>query len=233
MDKSQHRMRTMFNRIAKRYDLMNDIMTFLSHRSTRKKAVALLNNDIGQKALDVATGTGDFAFELCKRGYGHNLVAGVDISANMLNIANYRAKQNRLQRKIFFHLADVNKLPFKDNTFHVCTIGYGIRNVSDPITTLKEIARVTKKGGKLLIVEATPPPNPVIRRLYIFYFTIIVPIVAKFLASDESAYYYLGKSISKFPDAPSFAKMIQQSNWREVKYNPLLLGMVTIFIAEK
>jgi demethylmenaquinone methyltransferase/2-methoxy-6-polyprenyl-1,4-benzoquinol methylase len=232
-DKSQHRIRNMFNRIAKRYDLMNDIMTGLRHRSTRKKAAALLNYKIGQKALDVATGTGDFAFELFEKSFGRNLVVGVDISAKMLKIANYRAKQKNLQGKICFHLADINNLPFKDGSFHVCTLGYGIRNVSDPITTLKEIARVTKKGGKILIVEATPPPNRIIRLLYLFYFNNIVPVVARILVSDGDAYYYLGKSISQFPVAPRFVKMIQRSNWREANFYPILLGMVTIFIAKK
>ena len=92
---------------------------------------------------------------------------------------------------------------------------------------------MTKKGGIILIVEATPPPNRIIRRFYLFYFTNIVPIVARILASDGTAYYYLGKSISQFPVAPRFVEMIQRSNWREVNFYPILLGMVTIFIGKK
>lgn len=232
-DKSQHRMRIMFNRIAKRYDLMNDIMTCFSHRLTRKKAVTFSDYKTGQRALDLATGTGDFVFELYKKSASHNLVVGVDISAKMLSIAKYRARQKGVRGVICFQLAEINTLPYQDEIFDICTIGYGIRNVSDPISTLKEISRVTKKGGKLVIVEATPPPNRVIRHLYLFYFNKIVPTIAKLLTTDGNAYYYLGRSISQFPYATRFVKFIQLSDWREINFFPLFFGMVTIFIAKK
>ncbi|MHA2224698.1 MAG: bifunctional demethylmenaquinone methyltransferase/2-methoxy-6-polyprenyl-1,4-benzoquinol methylase UbiE [Candidatus Hodarchaeales archaeon] len=233
MDKSQRTMMDMFNNIAHHYDLMNNIMTGLSHKITRKRAVKLSNFGPRQKALDLATGTGDFAFELLKMTNTQNMVIGVDLSNKMLSIANSRANKMNLKGIFAIHQADICNLPYKDETFDLCTIGYGIRNIQSPSKALQEIARVTKKKGRLIIVEATLPTNRHMRVFADFYFRKIVPIIAKFFASDVSSYHYLAKSISHFPTAHQFAKILQLSNWRKVFYFQMLLGTVTILHAVK
>ncbi len=233
VDKSQRTMMNMFNNIAHRYDLMNNIMTGLSHKITRKRAVELSNFGPRQKALDLATGTGDFAFELLKLTNTQNLVVGVDLSSKMLSIAKSRANKMKIKGIFAIHQADICNLPYKDETFDLCTIGYGIRNIQSPSRALQEIARVTKKKGRLIIVEATLPTNRYMRVLTDFYFRKIVPVIAKFFSSDVSSYHYLAKSISHFPTAHQFTKILQLSNWRRTIHFQMLLGTVTIFLAVK
>ena len=137
----------MFNSIAHQYNLMNDVMTGFIHQRTKKIAAQLSsfakNN---QKVLDLATGTGDLAFLLRKKGQG--TVIGVDISDKMLSIALSNSKSQEAEGNIFLNQVDINHLPFHDEVFDICTIGYGIRNVVNPLVTMKEVARVTKKGGR-------------------------------------------------------------------------------------
>ena len=228
LDKSQKTMIRMFNAIASHYDLMNDVMTGFSHRFTRKMAIKLSNFKPGQKALDLATGTGDFAFQLYNQADGKSKVIGVDISDRMLAVAKFRSKKVGINGDITFQLADMNELPYKDNTFDMCSIGYGIRNVHDPLKVLKEIARVTKRNGYLLIVEANPPKNRFSKNLAHFYFHKIVPLIAKFISPDGDAYNYLVDSISQFPAAPKFLKMILL--FRTHKENNIFLVVVAAMV---
>lgn len=219
----------MFNSIAHQYNLMNDIMTAFSHRRTRKITVKLSNFKHDQRALDLATGTGDLAFLLLKEGRG--TVIGVDISDKMLS----KAKSRNLGTNGYIALkrVDINHLPFHEEVFDICTISYGIRNVHNPLVTMKEVARVTKKGGRFIIVEATPSTNRYARLLAHFYFGKITPLLAKILSLDAAAYIYFAESISQFPKSSDFTKIIKRAGWKKVFYYPLYFGTVTVFLAFK
>ncbi|RMG30997.1 MAG: bifunctional demethylmenaquinone methyltransferase/2-methoxy-6-polyprenyl-1,4-benzoquinol methylase UbiE [Methanobacteriota archaeon] len=229
LDKSPETIAGMFDKVAVRYDLLNDVMTGFSHRLTRKIAVKLSRFSSGQKALDVATGTGDFAFLLAKRAPGGEVI-GVDISQKMLAGARYRQSKNGL-KNVRFEYGNALDLNFEDETFDVATIGYGIRNVPDPVRAMEEIRRVMRPHGRFLIVEATPPVSRYMRFLANFHFAKLVPLIAKFLTPDSDAYHYFAKSVEEFPTAPEFAKLIKKAGWAEVYYRPMYFGTVTVFLA--
>lgn len=229
LDKSPSTMIGMFNSLAYHYDIMNDVMTAFSHRRTKKIAVKLSGFKSGQKALDLATGTGDLAFLLLRETRG--TVIGTDISDKMLLIALTRSR--RLGIHTEFKQVDINNLPFLDEVFDVCTIGYGIRNVQNPLSAMKEIQRVTKKRGRFIIVEATPPTNHYLKFLALFYFRKLAPLIAKLFFSNARAYHYLAESIFQFSKASDFVKTIKRAGWKKVVYYPMYFGIVTIFLAIK
>ena len=233
LDKSPRRIGSLFDTIARRYDFMNDAITLFAIRRTRKIATQISQFSGEQKALDLATGTGELAFLLYKKGGGRTKVVGIDISEKMLQIAKARSKKHGYAGKIEFLKCDANNLSFPDNLFNICTISFGIRNVSDPKITLKEMLRVTKAGGKLIIVEITPPTKRFNRYFITFYFDKIVPKIAKLLSSNSSAYNYLARSVRGFPTAPLFTKTMESVGWKNVTFIPLYLGTVTIFVAVK
>ncbi len=221
----------MFNSIADHYDRMNDIMTVFSHRRTRKIASQLSNFKPGDKALDLATGTGDFTFLLLKEAQG--TVIGTDMSDKMLSVALSRSRSLGDNKHISFTRADINQLPFSNEIFDVCTIGFGIRNVHNPLITMKEVARITKNGGRFIIVEATPPTNYLVRFLVLFYFRKIAPLIAKFFSLNSNVYKYLAESITQFPIALNFSKIIKRAGWKKVVWYPIYFETVTVFVAVK
>ncbi|MFX0184770.1 MAG: ubiquinone/menaquinone biosynthesis methyltransferase [Candidatus Hodarchaeota archaeon] len=231
LDKSPSTMIGMFNSLAGRYDIVNDIMTAFTHRHTKKVAIQLSGFKPGQRALDLATGTGDLTFLLLKEARG--TVIGTDISTEMLLKALTRSQRINIQGNAIFKQVDINNLPFLEEVFDVCMIGYGIRNVQNPLSAMKEVQRVTKKKGRLIIVEATPPTNKFMRFITLFYFRKIAPLIANLFFSNARAYYYLAESISQFPKASDFAKIIKQAGWKKVVYYPMYFGIVTIFLAIK
>ncbi len=229
LDKTPQKISKLFDGVAYRYDLLNDVMTGFSHRITRKLGLNLVGVKPNSRILDVATGTGDFPILLTK---SHNVkqVIGIDISENMLHFAKLRTKN---QSKIVYEYGNALELNFEANQFDLITIGYGIRNVPDTLKVLTEMNRVTKSGGKLLIVEATPPQSKYLNFLTHFYFKSIVPLVASLLAHNGEAYRYFAESVYQFPIAPKFCKIINSAGWVNIKYKPLYFGTVTIFLAEK
>ncbi|MFX0122996.1 MAG: ubiquinone/menaquinone biosynthesis methyltransferase [Candidatus Hodarchaeota archaeon] len=231
LDKSPRTIIGMFNSIANQYDLMNDLMTIFSHRRTRKIATQLSDFVPSKRALDLATGTGNFTFLLFKEGQG--TIIGTDMSDKMLSIALNKSQRLGTNEHISFTFSDIDHLPFSDEIFDVCTIGYGIRNVPDPLNTMKEVARVTKKGRRFIIVEVTSPTKYQVKFLVLFYIRKLVPLIAKILSVNASAYTYLADSISQFPKAIEFSKIIKQAGWKKVFWYPLYFETVTIFLAIK
>lgn len=231
LDKSPRTIIDMFNSLASHYDIMNDVMTAFSHRRSKKVAIQLSGFTSNQKALDLATGTGDLAFLLTREARG--IVIGTDISEKMLSIALTKTQNLGINSYISFQRADIDNLPFLDEIFDICTLGYGIRNVRNPLRTMKEVARVTKKGGRFIIVEATPPSNYYVRLLALFHFRKLAPLLARLFYSNVNAYNYLAESISQFPKAADFAKVINRAGWKKVGIYPLYFGIVTVFLAIK
>lgn len=231
LDKSPEIIEQMFNSLADRYDLMNDIMTGFSHRKTRKFAVKLSNYQENQRGLDLATGTGDLAFLLMNKAKG--TIIGIDISEKMIIRAKKRSNSIDPSKRPVFQIVDINQLPYLDATFDFCTICYGIRNVPHPLQTMKEIARVTKKTGKFIIVEATPPGRRIIRFLSHFHFSKLVPLLARIFSSNSEAYNYLAESIIHFPPPELFRLLLKKAGWKKVTHYTMYLGTVTIFLAFK
>lgn len=220
----------MFNEIAPRYDLMNDFMSMYTHKNTRKFALTLVKSKKPVKILDLATGTGDFAFlHATNKKLPFDKIVGLDFSAGMLKVGKDRSKKLGLSEKISFIKGDIMNLPFEDNKFDLLTIGYGIRNVVDIPYGLKEIYRVTKPGGSFLVVEATPPLNKIWRFLIHFYFEKIVTRLSSIFSSAPVGYSYFIKSVTAFYNAKEFQKKLEEAGFKKVRWFPQVMGSVTVF----
>ena len=228
LDKSTDTIQTMFDSIAQNYDFMNDIMTGGSHRFTRKFMCNLVKFKKSKKILDLATGTGDNIIYI-KRKFPNAIINGLDLSKVMLTIAYRRIKTRQLLSNVKLLKGDILNSPFESNSFDLCTISYGIRNVSDISKALHEINRITKKGGSIIIVEATNPTNRYLSHVIKFYFNNIIPKLARIFSSNHSAYNYLSESIREFPTMVEFVKLMRESNWRKIRNYTLLFGSVTIY----
>ncbi|MHA1990968.1 MAG: bifunctional demethylmenaquinone methyltransferase/2-methoxy-6-polyprenyl-1,4-benzoquinol methylase UbiE [Candidatus Hodarchaeales archaeon] len=228
LDKSETTIKLMFNSIAQNYDLMNDLMTGMTHRYTRRFMCNLIAFHKKKNILDLATGTGDNIIYL-KNKFPSIHIKGLDLSEDMLRIAFQRIKKKKLEKNVKLIEGDILSLPFESKTFDLCTISYGIRNVSNILLALKEINRVTKRGGSLIIVEATNPSNRIIRFFSHFYFQFIIPKLARIISPNFEAYNYLSDSIKAFPSYKKFKKMLEASKWSEIRVFSLLFGTVTVY----
>lgn len=204
------KIQNLFSNISGSYDLANDLMTFGLARSWRKKVVRLSEATTGQSVLDCATGTGDLAIEF-KRSVGTSgYVIGSDFCKSMLDHAPQKAKTLGLD--VHFELGDATALTYDDDQFDVCSIAYGIRNVSDPVKALSEMARVTKPCGRVMILETGKPQNPIMGPMIALHFKLFVPIVGWLTSGDHSAYNYLNQSSTQFPSGVDFLKLMEQTS---------------------
>lgn len=220
----------LFSRIAKRYDFMNHVMSFGLDVLWRKRLVAVANAAKGNSVLDMATGTGDIAFEFAKRG--DIRVVGVDISEAMLERARAKAEQKKLSSAVEFHKGDALNLPFPSETFDIVTIAFGIRNLPDYEKGLREMIRVAKKGGKILILEFSMPKNLFIRFIYKLYLKVVIPLLGA-LFSERSAYEYLWRSVEEFTKDVDITELMKSAGVQEVKYIPLMFGVVCLYVGQK
>ncbi|QHO91509.1 demethylmenaquinone methyltransferase [Actinomyces sp. 432] len=214
----------MFDAVARRYDLTNDVMSLWQVRMWRAVTRAAVAAGPGMRVLDLAAGTGTSAADYAAAGAD---VVACDLSAGMV-------AQGRLRHpEIEFVVGDATDLPFADATFDVVTISYGLRNVQDTAKALAEMTRVTRPGGRLVIAEFSTPVNTAFRRLYRFYLGTALPAAGKLLSSNADAYSYLGESILDWPDQEALAELIQRAGWRTVGYKNLSGGIVAIHRATK
>ena len=197
----------MFNRISGRYDLLNTIMTAGMHYSWRKKATKYLKKSETGMFLDVATGTGDFAFEILNQKIA-NKVVGLDFSVEMLNIGQIKSEKRNFDKKFVPVVADAHELPFADNSFESITIGFGVRNFVDLSTALEELLRVLVPGGNLVILEIVKPEGKIMSRLFPLYFEKITPRIGSIFAGDREAYTYLPQSVSNFLTSTQLAVLM-------------------------
>lgn len=215
----------LFSRLALRYDLMNDVMTMGLHRLWKKRACRLLELNPGGTVLDVCCGTGDLEFYLAKMGMD---VTGLDFCAEMLDIARRRMQQAGLARlENCFVQGDAMALPFEENRFDGAIISYGLRNVSDYETCLREMRRVVKPGGRIVILDMSHP-NPVMNALSTFYRFTVVPLLGKCLADDPEAYRYLTHSIYFYLSQQRLVGLMQQVGLRNVRFENKLGGVCAI-----
>lgn len=221
----------MFSRIVRRYDLMNGLMTFGLDRRWRRLAVQVAQVERYDVALDLATGTGELAFELARAGASR--VVGLDLTEGMLEVARKKAISSPHRDKIEFVRGDALSLPFDDNSFNVVTVGWGLRNVEDLSLALREAHRVLKPGGRLACVEMSHSPVLPVRIIFKPYFEIILPIIGGLVSGDYAAYRYLPESVRGFPDAPKLSRLFFEVGFRQVRHRYLGLGAVALHVGTK
>jgi demethylmenaquinone methyltransferase / 2-methoxy-6-polyprenyl-1,4-benzoquinol methylase len=224
---SEARVRAMFDRVARRYDLMNSVMSAGLHHRWRREAAQLSRLKTGQRALDVCCGTGELALELKRRVGDAGEVIGADFSEPMLELA--REKSRRSTLAVEFVQANALELPFPDGAFDAATVGFGVRNLVDLRVGIAELARVVKPGGRVVILEITRPSRPPLSWFYAIWFDRIVPLLGR-LAGERDAYTYLPSSVRRFPRAPELAELMRECELREVAYQLLAGGIIALHI---
>lgn len=219
----------LFNSIAPKYDLINDLLSFGIHRKWLKKAVRKIPIANDFKILDLATGTGNFAFEFFK--VNRNIkVFGIDIAENMLEIA--RQKNKKWNFDIEFKYGDATNIPFPENFFDVVSISYGIRNVTDIYKCFSEVHRVLKPNGYFVIVEFGLPKN-FFRKIFELYQKLIIVKIGGLISKNVSAYTYFVESVKSFPSGENFAQIIKDTNlFGSIKFYPLTLGIAYIYVCQ-
>jgi demethylmenaquinone methyltransferase/2-methoxy-6-polyprenyl-1,4-benzoquinol methylase len=223
---------TMFNNISRTYDFLNHFMSLGIDIIWRKKAIKELLKDKPQEILDVATGTGDFAFEALEILKPKKII-GVDISQGMLNIAQEKITKRKKQDVFEVRLGDSEKLLFDDNRFDAVTVAYGVRNYENLEKGISDMLRVLKPGGKIVILEFSKPRNFPIKQLYNFYFHYITPTIGKIFSKDSSAYSYLPESVEAFPDGERFTTLMQKVGYKNTKWRSLTFGICSIYTGNK
>ncbi|MEY4697595.1 MAG: bifunctional demethylmenaquinone methyltransferase/2-methoxy-6-polyprenyl,4-benzoquinol methylase [Pseudomonadota bacterium] len=216
-----------FTRVASKYDVMNDVMSGGVHRLWKNAMMDWLAPRPGQRLLDVAGGTGDVAFRFLKRAAGSSAVV-LDMTESMLVEGRKRADAERLADRLDWVVGDAMALPFADCSFDTYTISFGIRNVTRIPDALREAYRVLKPGGRLMVLEFSQIPNDLMQKIYDLYSFNVIPVMGQIITSDRASYQYLVESIRKFPDQDSFAAMIREAGFDQVKYRNLTMGVAAL-----
>lgn len=223
---------TMFNNISGTYDFLNHFLSFGIDIIWRKKAIKALKSLQPKQMLDVATGTGDFAFEAI-RILNPTQIIGVDISEGMLAIAQEKITKRSLQQQFKVILGDSEKLPFENNNFDAVTVAFGVRNFEHLEEGLQDICRVLRPGGKVVILEFSNPKAFPVKQLYQLYSKTLMPFLGRLFSKDKAAYTYLPESVIDFPDGERFTAILKKVGFSETICRPQTFGICTIYIATK
>jgi demethylmenaquinone methyltransferase/2-methoxy-6-polyprenyl-1,4-benzoquinol methylase len=224
-DEKTRRVGAVFSSVARRYDLMNDLMSAGMHRLWKDRFVARVKPRPGEDILDMAGGTGDVAFRMARRG-AHVTVA--DINADMLGVGEHRAAQRGLTG-LAWKVENAEALTFADASFDAYTIVFGIRNVTDIPAALKEAHRVLNRGGRFYCMEFSTSDWPGFADVYETYSARVIPRIGKVVARDEDSYRYLVESIRRFPRPQAFRSMVAEAGFVRTSAEPMLGGLVSIF----
>ena len=218
-----------FDRIHKRYDLLNRIFSFGQDVLWRRKVAKQIGEGSEQELLDLATGTGDVALTILKRRKDIKYAHGYDMSGNMLKLGKLKAEKRGMADSISFLQGDAGCLPFGENRFNAATMAFGIRNVVDPVEVLKEIRRVLKPGGTALILEFSLPKSKLIRGFHLFYLRRVIPHIGAIVSKDKHAYRYLNQTIETFPYGKDFCELMEKAGFKDVGFTPVTFGVATIY----
>ncbi len=227
-DEKVKRVRSVFDSVADKYDIMNDLMSMGIHRIWKKFTIDHTDLQPGQKALDVAGGTGDLTIAMSKRvgPKGHVILS--DINEAMLENGRRRLIDAGIVGNVSFEVANAEELPFDDNSFHCVTIAFGLRNVTDKDKALRSMYRVLKPGGQLLVLEFSKPVLPGLAPIYDAYSFKVLPAIGKLVANDEDSYRYLAESIRMHPDQDTLLQMMQDAGFEDARYHNLTGGIVAL-----
>jgi demethylmenaquinone methyltransferase/2-methoxy-6-polyprenyl-1,4-benzoquinol methylase len=227
------RVRGVFDSVASRYDLMNDVMSGGLHRLWKRFTIAKTGLRPGQHALDVAAGSGDLAVGLAKRVGKTGRVVVTDINAAMLEEGRNRLLNSGLAGNVDYVLADAEALPFADSSFHCVTIGFGLRNVTDKDAALASLYRVIKPGGRLLVLEFSQANLGWLAPLYEIYSFQLLPRFGEWLAGDSASYRYLAESIRRHPNQETLKAMMERAGFERCEYFNLAAGIVALHVGYK
>lgn len=227
-DKSPERIQSLFDMIAPRYDLLNHLLSFGIDRSWRRRAVKRLQPQVDGPILDLCTGTADFAIAFAKRNPERKVV-GLDFSANMLEIGRKRVARSKLDSQIELVQGDALAMPFEDNSFSLVSVSYGLRNMTDTMRGLREMARVCKPGGMVAVIEFCMPERNWFAPIYRFYFRHILPRLGAFLTGETvGAYRHLIDSVMSFPQGETLAGMMRDAGLSQIAQYPMTFGTVAL-----
>lgn len=229
VDQKHDYVQTMFDGIAPRYDLLNDVMTGGLHRLWKNLVIRLSGAKPGDRVLDACTGTGDIAMRLAKAVGPTGHVTGLDFSAEMLAVARQRPQAPAIE----WVEGDLMALPFADGSFEAVTVGYGLRNVTSIPGALQEIKRVLKPGGRMVSLDLGKPTVPVWRECFYFYFRNLVPVLGSLIAGTKDAYTYLPESLGDFPAQEGLKRLMAEAGFTAVDCRSLVGGAAAVHVGTK
>lgn len=215
--------RSMFGRIAGRYDLLNRLLSAGIDRRWRERTVRRAGALKGKRVVDACCGTGDLSLAFAAEGAS---VVGVDFTPEMLQHAGPKATERKLAG-LFVH-GDAMKLPIATGCADFCSVAFGVRNLADPDLGLRELARVLKPGGRLFVLEFSPPPPGLLGTLYRFYFLRVLPWIGGFISGDREAYRYLPRTVSAWPEPEAFRRQLEAAGLRDCGYERLTFGIASL-----
>lgn len=228
----EERVHHVFEKIYENYDSMNSVISFKQHTLWRKDVMKRMHVSPGDSALDVCCGTGDWSISLAEAVGPEGKVIGLDFSENMLSIAKEKKEQEQLDNIEWMH-GNAMELPFEDNQFDYVTIGFGLRNVPDYMTVLKEMYRVVKPGGMVVCLETSQPTLIGYRQLYYFYFQFIMPLLGKIIAKSYQEYSWLQESAKDFPDKNQLKQMFFDAGFKFVDVKTYAGGGAAMHMGHK
>lgn len=222
----------MFDNVAGTYDVLNRSLSLGIDVYWRKKAIAKLKKDTPQVILDVATGTADVALET-QRQLSPNRIIGIDISAQMLEVGRVKIKKQGVEQIIELQLGDSEALNFPDATFDAATLSFGVRNFENVEQGLREIHRVLKPNGQLIVLEFSRPRNFPLKQLFNIYFKYILPFIGRMTSKDARAYTYLYESVQAFPDREAFVELMHRAGFQNANFEAWTAGIVCCYSGKK
>jgi len=229
-DEKKSRVRAVFDSVAEQYDIMNDVMSLGLHRLWKRFVVAQSGLKTGQKALDVAAGSGDLSLGLLKRVGPTGRVIVTDINTAMLRRGRDRLVNAGMVGNVEYAEADAENLPFKSKVFNCVTIGFGLRNLTDKSLALRSMRRVLKPGGRVLVLEFSKPNFGLLDRFYDMYSFRVLPKLGQLLANDAASYQYLAESIRKHPDQEQLKTLMVEQGFERCRYYNLSGGIVSVHV---
>lgn len=220
--------RGVFDSVAARYDLMNDLMSGGIHRLWKRFTIELSAVQPGQTVLDIAGGTGDLAARFSTLVGEQGRVILADINASMLEVGRDKLIDSGAVGNIHMVQCDAQALPFPDNSIDCITIAFGLRNVTDKARALRSMERVLRPGGRLLVLEFSKPVNPLLEKAYDTYSFKVLPLMGRLFANDEDSYRYLAESIRKHPDQETLLAMMEDAGFVDCRYHNMTGGIVAV-----
>jgi demethylmenaquinone methyltransferase/2-methoxy-6-polyprenyl-1,4-benzoquinol methylase len=222
----------MFGRIARRYDLMNRLLSLGMDGGWRRLAAREANLRLGDRALDVASGTGDLAFEMAKRVGERGFIVGLDITREMLVLGHAKSVA-RHERRVDHHEGDAMNLPYADASFRAATMAFGGRNVPDLTGAFREMTRVLQPGGRVVFLELNRPKLWGFRHVFDWYFHTFSPLVGGLISGDRAAYEYLPRSVDKFEDVEDIKACMSAAGLSDVRVHALMFGVANVHIGTR